>query len=120
MNTKENYLAKPEGLDAAGEKAYKVIMAFLKARKLTYVQQKAFYSPAEWKERGEQYGTESKLVIVIEGAEMRRCLSMDACYEVARPGTNCYEPYEALQERLEAEGLYNQDCTSWYSAIYDR
>ncbi len=116
----ENYLAKPEGLDPAGEKAYEIIMAFLKKRKMTSAQQKVFYSPKEWKERGEQYGTESKLVIVIEGAAARRCLSMDACYEVARPSTNCYEPYEALQERLGAVGLYNQDCTSWYSAIYDR
>ncbi len=56
---------------------------------------------------------------LVEIVPPRRCLSMDACYEVARPGTNCYEPYEALQERLGAAGLYNQDCTIWYSAIYE-
>lgn len=115
----EKDLAMPEGLSPRGEKAYRAIMKFLKARGLTGTQGcKVFYSPEEWKERGEQYGTESVLVVVYDGADARRCFSMDACYERARPGTNCYEPFEALQEELGKLDMYSQECTGWYSAVY--
>lgn len=39
--------------------------------------------------------------------------SMDAAYD---RGT--YALYEGLQEKLHEAGLYFEECTNWYSAVY--
>lgn len=104
-------------LDAPGIAARDAILALLAERGISD-RHLGFYSAAAWKDRGESYGTESALVVVHDGAPAGFLLSMDKAYWRARPGIDCYEGYEALQARLLPLGLYLQDCTVWYSAIY--
>jgi hypothetical protein len=124
-------LKMPEGLDKDGESAYRTVVEYLEKHKLLFTGGcRVFYSPEEWKERGEQYGRESKLIVVYDGAEARYCFSMDACYEhedfvqelidsglkVAK--RNRYALYEDMQAELSKIGLFFEECTGWYSAVY--
>jgi hypothetical protein len=110
-------LIMPAGLDEKGQQAYQIIVEYLNANKLTTTELKVFYTPAEWRERDEDYGTEARLIVVYDGAtSLKRVFSMDACYESARP--EGYKHYEALQAKLDEAGLYFQECTRWYGAIY--
>lgn len=70
---------------------------------------KAFYSPKEWKIRGEKYGTESLLVVVHDGGDFASLCNLDYAAVSA---------YEKMQSSLHEVGLYMQQCTSWYSAVY--
>lgn len=70
---------------------------------------KAFYSPEEWKERGEDYGTNSELVVVYDGGDL---------YEIFNPDSGNYKWFDRLNERLEKHGYWVEACTCWYSAIY--
>jgi hypothetical protein len=107
-------LGKPEGLSPVGERAWAVIVAFLKKRKMTYTGGcTAFYSPAKWKEREEQYGLDGVLIVVHDGGNHKAAFSMDACY-----GGGSYEPMESMQRELEAAGFYYEECTGWYGAVY--
>ena len=102
-------LAMPAGLDAKGRLAHRIIAKFLRDEGLTYTGGcRAFYSPAEWSGRGEQYGTTSHLIVVYDGGDLRECMSLDGSYKV----------YERLDQRLRAAGLYSEECTCWYTAIY--
>lgn len=110
-------LAKPDGLDEKGERAYEVVMAFLKARGMTYTGGcKAFYSPKEWRERGEEYGLESCLIVTHDGGDHARAFSFDACHVHGRPEE--YEPCESMQDALGKVGCFAEQCTVWYTAIY--
>lgn len=71
---------------------------------------KAFYSPQEWKERKESYGTDSKLVLVHDGGDLAPYCNLD--YE-------CYPRVEKLAKRLKEMGYYVEQCTCWYSAVYE-
>ncbi len=122
----DNNLTMPAGLDDAGRRAYAIIVAYLKQHDLTHTGGcKAFYSSAEWKGREEQYGTESHLVVVYDGGDMRPVFSMDAAYDLdcaifqeTRQPRTPYALYEGMQEQLRAAGLYFEECTRWYSAVY--
>ena len=103
-------LQTPSDLTTLGKTACETIVAFLKKKKLTNTGGgKAFYSPKEWKERGEDYGTESELVVVHDGGDHARAFSWD--YED-------YTTIEALNVELAKIGLFAEQCTTWYSAIY--
>jgi hypothetical protein len=108
-------LNTPDNLTEDGVKTLGIIKTFLTERGIDdkWNDTKAFYSPGEWKQRGEKYGTESILVIVYDGSDLRSVFSMDACYDA-----RSYEPYEALQERLSTAGLFFEECTGWYAAVY--
>ena len=69
----------------------------------------AFYSIQKWKERKEEYGTESELIILHDGGDLAKYFSYD--YE-------CYSLIEKMEKSLKKEGLYTEQCTTWYSAIY--
>lgn len=69
----------------------------------------AFHRPDKWAERGEDYGTDSLLVLVHDGGDLAPYCNLDYC---------SYGSAEKLQRRLVKAGLYVQQCTSWYSAIY--
>jgi hypothetical protein len=93
---------KPGGLSELGEKAYSVISEYLVEKGRTYTGGcDPFYSPTEWRERGERFGTESELVVVYDGGDLQG-ISWD----------------EELVRRLKAVGLFFEDCTSWYAAVY--
>lgn len=103
-------LAKPSDLSPEGEKAYRAFVAFLNAKGLTHTGGcRTFYSPEEWTDRGEEYGTESVLVIVHDGGEVASVCNLD------------YERYELNGEMIDAmaeAGFFVEGCTCWYSAVY--
>jgi hypothetical protein len=116
-------LAKPKGLSEAGSKAYETIVALLRKQEATRTGGcKAFYSPAEWAARGEKYGEGAELVVVYDGGDLMRFFSLDACYNELydAPVERRYATYEGMQTALEAIGLYFEECTSWYCAVYAR
>lgn len=116
-------LARPEGLSEAGSEAYDAVVAVLRKHEATRTGGcKAFYSPAEWRARGESYGTEAELVVVYDGGDLMRFFSLDACYNELYdfPAERRYATYEGMQAALEAVGLYFEECTGWYSAVYAR
>ena len=121
-------LDMPKGLSAKGKKAHAIIVEFLKARELTYTGGcTAFYAPAEWRKRGEEYGKQSELIVVYDGGNLRPVFSMDAAYDLdcavyAEFGASAtrepYALYEAMQAKLREAGFYVEECTSYYAAVY--
>ena len=67
-----------------------------------------FWAPEAWKERGESYGCNSVLVLVHDGGALAPCCNWDYDSPLR----------EAFSDFLETLGLYCEQCTSWYSAIY--
>lgn len=115
-STNEEDFARPDGLSEDGNKAYDLVSQYLKDNKLTFTGGcKLFHSPAEW---DGDYGRKSVLIVVYEGAAAGRALSYDKAYEYARPGVECYALLETLQEKLREAGLFFEQCTTFYSAIY--
>lgn len=70
---------------------------------------RAFYTPEEWAARGEDYGTDSVLVVVHDGG----CLA-GYCNQAYTD----YHSRERLRRALADLHLYPEQCTSWYTAIY--
>jgi len=70
---------------------------------------RAFYSPEEWKERGEKYGVESLLILVHDGGELAPYCNHD--YEDSMK-------MEMISAALRPLNAYIEQCTSWYSAVY--
>jgi len=73
------------------------------------VPDEVFYTPEEWKERREQYGTDSLLVVCHDGGDHAPFFNLD--YEA-------YARWEEMIAALRPLGVYSEQCTSWYSAIY--
>ena len=70
----------------------------------------AFYTPQAWRERGEEYGTDSVLILCHDGGDLPPFCNMDY---------GGYSLQEDLQEALGEIGLFLEGCTCWYSAIYE-
>jgi hypothetical protein len=70
---------------------------------------RAFYTPQEWRERGEQYGLSAELIVVHDGGDLNDFFSYDSGY---------YTLVEGMNEALSAVGVYAESCTCWYTAIY--
>lgn len=102
--------AIPSELSAKGREAAAVIVAFLKDRDMgDPCGGGRFYTPEEWDERGEQYGRGSLLVITHDGGGHAPAFNWD--YEA-------YDLIEDLRQALLKIGVYVEQCTSWYSAVY--
>ena len=71
---------------------------------------KAFYTAKEWKERGEDYGTDAVLILVHDGGDLAPLCNDD------------YEDYKSSDEfskyLQDKHGVYLQPCTCWYTAVY--
>lgn len=67
------------------------------------------YTPEAWEARGEEYGTESLLIVTHDGGAHAGYFNMDYCNG---------EQQEALIKFLGKHGMFAETCTSWYSAIY--
>ena len=103
-------LHQPDNLSDTGKQAHEAIVAFLEKNGLTYTGGcRTFYSPKEWEERGEDYGRNSELVIVHDGGDPGDAFSWDR---------ENYKVIEAMNETLKPLGVYSEQCTCWYSAIY--
>lgn len=108
-----NDIHKPKGLSKLGNKAWKTITDILKKDDMTYTGGcKSFYSPKEWKERGEQYGLTAELIVVYDGGSLMHYFDLDTAMESE------YLFHTKMQEALEQIGVYAEPCTCWYAAIY--
>ena len=114
MGTHDNKdFAMPTGLDDAGIVAVDTIKALLDQLGMDETGGcKAFYSPAEWKERGEKYGKGSVLIVVHDGGDLACFFNWNYAAETG------YRMLNDMTEALSAEGLYAEQCTGWYTAIY--
>lgn len=70
---------------------------------------RTFYSPAEWRQRGEEYGLESMLIVCHDGGDVATFFNY---------AHECDSRVEKMQEALERVGYWADPCTSWYTAIY--
>ncbi len=106
--------ARPANLSPQGDKAYDTILAFLRQKgALETGGCKSFYSPEEWKARGEQYGRDSLLIVVYDGGDLPPYFSLDH-------SAPTYKRFEEMTAALEAAGFWWEECTGWYSAIYGK
>jgi hypothetical protein len=111
----ERNLAMPEGLSGRAQALHKKLVAWLKRKDMHHTGGcKAFYSPGEWRARGEKYGCDSELVIVHDGGDLWYVFDIDSELNCGR------DPYfeKVLKEVFAPLGLYFEACTSWYTAVY--
>lgn len=64
-----------------------------------------FYSPQEWKARGELYGRTSLFIVCHDGGDIATAIRDSAMFQ-------------RLQNALQKHGTYLEMCTCWYSAVY--
>ena len=103
----------PNDLNPDGKKAAKAILALL-TTELTSPSGgglPAFYTPEEWLNRGEDYGQGSVLIVCHDGGDQARFFDLAYCQ---------YDAHERMRAHLEQLGLYAEQCTGWYSAVYAR
>ena len=103
--------SRPPGLSAVGKEAYEIIVRFLKDNDLTRGEGRVFYSPKEWQDRKEDYGTNSELIVTYGGGSpVAKAFSYDAFDYVTR---------EAMKTELSKARLHSEDATGWYGYIVD-
>ncbi|BBY54013.1 hypothetical protein [Mycolicibacillus koreensis] len=99
----------PDDLSPQGRKAAEIIRGFLADSGMAdHGGGGRFYSPQQWRDRGESYGTGSELIITHDGGDHAGAFNMDYGHETV----------ERLGDLLAADGLYVEGCTNWYSAVY--
>lgn len=105
--------AMPQGLSEKGKLAYRTIMSVLTKDGATDTGGgQSFYSPAEWRARGEEYGKDSELIVTYDGGALGPYFSIDQDYT--------YQNTDKMEKALRRVGLYSEEATGWYSAIYPR
>lgn len=68
-----------------------------------------FYTPAEWRERGEVHGMRAALVVVHDGGDYAPFFNYDY---------RQYHRIEAMDAALREKGYYAEQLTGWYTGIY--
>jgi hypothetical protein len=111
----ETTSAMPTDLDPLGKLAWRTIIEQMASHtdpvsKFWTGGCTSFYSPKRWRERGEQYGGTSLLIVVYDGGNLRSFFEPEDKFSSQRAA--------ALQRALTSVGLYSEACTHWYSAIY--
>ncbi len=110
MSAPEGWTIPEKQLTPKGRAAAEAILAFLREKNLTdHGGGGKFYGPEEWEDRGEDFGTGALLIVIHDGGEHAPAFNWD------------YEDYnlvEELRRSLEKVGVYVEQCTSWYSAVY--
>jgi hypothetical protein len=99
----------PEGLCSKGEAAAKALVK-LAGPEGSGGGCRAFYSPQEWRDRGEQYGRDALLVVVHDGGDLAPMLNFDYCDQRAM---------NRQVAALAKLGLFAESCTGWYTAVYE-
>lgn len=98
---------RPHGLSEAGNKAYDAIMATMGDVETGGC--RTFYSPAEWAARGETYGRNAELIVVYDGGDVSSYFTYDYGFTLA----------EKMSDALSKVGMFAEQCTGWYSGIYN-
>lgn len=101
----------PEGLSPEGLDAANAILNLVRGRE-GHVHTggcRAFYTPAEWAARGEEYGLRAELIVVHDGGVLARYFN---------PSYGRFSALNAMFKAVEAVGLRVEPCTAWYTAIY--
>jgi uncharacterized protein (TIGR02996 family) len=107
----DRHLAIPPELSTRGKKAVRLILEFLLAERLTGTCGcRAFYSPQQWKERGEEFGHDALLILVYDSGDIGMCMD---------PAMGQHDLVDRFRENLELHGFVIEPCTHWYSSIYD-
>lgn len=102
---------KPEGLSWRGADAYSAIVDLLsKEDSLFSGGQRVFYTPEQWRARGERYGLKAVLIVVHDGGAHAPFFNYN--YE-------CYSCIEKMTAALAPAKVYVEQCTCWYSAVYE-
>ncbi len=106
---RREWLAKPEGLSPAGEKAWEIICQFLVEKDLTNSGGcPVFYSPKQWREkRDHALGSDAQVIVHHVTGDHRLVFASNA-------DTNWYEQ---LIERLAAHQLTCSQLSDAYSAV---
>jgi hypothetical protein len=107
---KDNW-AVPTGLSRKARKLALALVRLAKERNWN-AGQKVFWSPKEWKDKGECYGLESELVILHEGGDHAPFFSLDHSFE-------SYDSYEEQLKFLSQYGFYCEGLYTWSSAVYE-
>lgn len=103
-------LAIPEGLSERTRRAAEAILDIAEAERSAYTGGcRAFYSPAQWRARGEQYGQGAELVVVHDGSALARYFSYDR---------EDYAAVERMNAVLEPLGVYAEQLTGWATGLY--
>lgn len=114
LPTRDEELAIPEGLSPEGQKAAETIVAFA-TEKLGERPETGgcttFYTPQQWRDRKEEYGLNSELIVVYDGGDIGPFFNYD--YE-------CYKLVDGMIDALDPVGVYPEPCTGWYTAIYKK
>lgn len=98
----------PDGLSAEGKRAARALID-LAGAEATGGGCRAFYTPAEWRARGEEYGLTAELIVVHDGGAFAPMLNLD--YQR-------YDDYDKVVVALSRVGTWVEACTCWYSAVY--
>lgn len=72
---------------------------------------RAFYSPKEWKERGEAHGLDAALIVVFDGGDLAHYFN---------PSYESGALLSKMHKALVAMGFRYELCTHWYAAVYPR
>jgi hypothetical protein len=102
----------PEGLSDLGRKAAETILK--EARRALEGEIytggcKAFYTPGEWQDRGEEHGRDSELVVVHDGGDLARFFNYDL---------QDYPAIDGMAKALREHQVFAENCTQWFTAIY--
>jgi hypothetical protein len=109
-NNKE--LAMPEGLSPLGQEVWYKVVTLMTETVGTLPDTggwQTFYSPEEWKERGEKYGIDSELIVVYDGGDVGLFFNMD------HEGPPAW--YDEMCE-LATGAIGMEHATGWYSYFY--
>ena len=103
-------LTIPKGLSKAGNTAAKTIASFFNDNDLSTGGCRPFYSPEEWRERGESYGLGSELIVVHDGGNLAPYFNSDY---------GSHSMIDTMLQLLSEAGVWSESCTCWYTAIYN-
>ena len=107
-----NDFAMPDDLSEDGQRAWKAIVTLLMTDDplMSTGGCRAFRSPMfHLNVQGESYGKGSELIVVYDGGDHRPYFTLDCESDELR---------ERMNSMLEPLGMYLEECTSWYAAVY--
>ena len=110
MKTNDVTLDIPTGLNDSGLKAANIILAFMEKHNMSTGGCRLFYSPEQWKSRGEEYGITSELIFVYDGGDLFDVLNGYI--------EGSYRMMDEFTKVLVDGGFHYEPCTHWYSAVY--